>query len=218
MLLVRKLLVTLNSFLVSSCFATQVLQGQWDGASLVEASHFPVGSSWKSSPTFRALAASRARLQLLTPHRSSGQSGQFSGLSERVLGGRWQVASKPPTAALATAGSTNAVIAAASAAAAALSASRGIPIGTAALPPAPAPAPAAPRATVRPAPLRLDDQGREVDEEGNVIQRSAAAVTSLKVTTFCKCVKKSSVGLARRRVPRRARRLGSAKYPIFHVE
>ncbi|KAK9829066.1 hypothetical protein WJX72_003724 [[Myrmecia] bisecta] len=33
----------------------------------------------------------------------------------------------------------------------------------------------------KPAPLRLDDQGREIDEFGNVVQKRAEAVTSLKV-------------------------------------
>lgn len=34
----------------------------------------------------------------------------------------------------------------------------------------------------KPAPLRLDDQGREIDEFGNVVQKAAESVTTLKVS------------------------------------
>ena len=40
----------------------------------------------------------------------------------------------------------------------------------------------APRASFKPAPLRLDDQGREIDEFGNVVKKAAESVTTLKVS------------------------------------
>ena len=43
----------------------------------------------------------------------------------------------------------------------------------------------APKATFRPAALRLDEQGREVDEFGNLVHTRAESVTTLKVLTQC---------------------------------
>ncbi len=34
----------------------------------------------------------------------------------------------------------------------------------------------------KPAPLRLDDQGREIDEFGNAVKKPAESVTTLKVS------------------------------------
>lgn len=40
---------------------------------------------------------------------------------------------------------------------------------------------AAPKPTFRPAALRLDDQGREIDEFGNLVQNRTDSITTLKV-------------------------------------
>ena len=39
------------------------------------------------------------------------------------------------------------------------------------------------KASFKPAPLRLDDQGREIDEFGNAVQKPAESVTTLKVSS-----------------------------------
>lgn len=46
---------------------------------------------------------------------------------------------------------------------------------------------AAPKKPVfQPAPLRLDEEGREIDEQGNVVARTVQAVTTLKVRQCCR--------------------------------
>lgn len=42
---------------------------------------------------------------------------------------------------------------------------------------------AAPKPSFRPAALRLDDQGREIDEFGNLVQNRTESITTLKVLT-----------------------------------
>ena len=46
---------------------------------------------------------------------------------------------------------------------------------------------AATKPTFRPAALRLDDQGREIDEFGNLVQSRTESITTLKVQAHC-CV------------------------------
>ena len=49
-----------------------------------------------------------------------------------------------------------------------------------------APKPAS-KATFRPTALRLDDQGREIDEFGNLVTQRTEAVTTLKVGWMLSC-------------------------------